>query len=358
VRLFLTGGAGFIGSHLAEALLARGDEVFCLDNFDPFYARSIKEGNLREALLSPRFRFVEGDFRDRELVRRLLAESGAEAVLHLGAKAGVRPSVEDPAGYVSANVEGTIVLLEAARELGIRKFLFASSSSVYGDDSRAPFSEDSAANRPASPYAATKKAGEELAHALHHVAGLDVVCLRYFTVYGPRQRPEMAIHKFARHLAEGRPITVFGGGLLERDFTYVSDVIAGTVAALDFLLRTSPCFEVFNLGNANRVRLDELLEVLQRTFGRRAELRYEERPAGDVERTWADVSKARRLLGYEPRVGIEEGVRLFAEWFGACREAAAAPEGRGADPARESAPGRDGAGGPAARLSTASGERR
>jgi UDP-glucuronate 4-epimerase len=325
VRLFLTGGAGFIGSHLAEALLARGDEVFCVDNFDPFYARSVKEENLREALRSPRFRFVEGDFRDRALVRRLLAESRAEAVLHLGAKAGVRPSVEDPAGYVSANVEGTIVLLEAARDLGVRKFLFASSSSVYGDDSQAPFSEDSAANRPASPYAATKKAGEELAHALHHVAGLDVVCLRYFTVYGPRQRPEMAIHKFARHLAEGRPLTVYGRGLLERDFTYVSDVVAGTVAALDFLVRTRPCFEVFNLGNANRVRLDDLLDVLQRTFGRRAELRYEERPAGDVERTWADVSKARRLLGYEPRVGIEEGVRRFAEWFEARRGAAGPP---------------------------------
>jgi UDP-glucuronate 4-epimerase len=330
VRLLLTGGAGFIGSHLGEALLEKGDEVFSLDNFDPFYPRETKEANLRASLASDRFHFTEGDFRDGALVRRLLREIRPEVVVHVGAKAGVRPSVEDPLAYVSANVAGTAVLLEACRELGPAKFLFTSSSSVYGDDSPLPFREDYAANRPASPYAATKKAGEGLAHAYHHVAGIDVVCLRYFTVYGPRQRPEMAIHKFARYLTEGRTLPLYGGGRLERDYTYVSDVIAGTLGALDFLLRTHPCFEVFNLGGSHPIPLNRLLAVLERAFGARAEVRHEERPAGDVERTCADISKARRLLGYDPRVGIEEGIRLFAEWYAA--------EGRG--PGAAAAPSR------------------
>ena len=319
MRILLTGGAGFIGSHLSEALLARGDDVVCLDNFDPFYARAVKEANLAPSLRHERFRLVEGDVRDADLVRGIMEETAPDVMIHAAARAGVRPSVEDPLGYVSTNVTGTALLLDACARAGVRKFLFASSSSVYGDDSPVPFREDAPANRPASPYAATKKACEELAHAYHGVAGLDVVCLRYFTVYGPRQRPEMAIHKFARYLVEGRVLPVYGGGRLVRDFTYVSDAVAGTISALDFLLRTRPCFEIINLGESRRVPLHELLAIMERAFGVPARIRYEERPAGDVERTWADISKARRLLGYEPRVDIEEGIRFFADWFAAQR---------------------------------------
>lgn len=315
MRVLLTGGAGFIGSHLSEALIAEGAEVTCLDNFDPFYPREYKEANLRESLRSERFRLVEGDFRDGQLMRGLLSEVRPEAVLHVGAKAGVRPSVDDPLAYISVNVTGTAVLLDACREAGVRKFLFASSSSVYGDDSPAPFSEDVPANRPASPYAATKKAGEELAHAFHRLADIDVICLRFFTVYGPRQRPEMAIHKFARYLTAGRVIPLYGAGRLERDYTYISDAVAGTMSALDFLLRSRPCFEIINLADARKIKLSELITIMEQAFGARASVRYEERPAGDVELTWADISKARRLLGFNPTIQIEEGVRRFAEWF-------------------------------------------
>jgi UDP-glucuronate 4-epimerase len=321
LRVLITGGAGFIGSHLCEVLLERGDEVHCLDNFDPFYSREQKEANLEKVLASPRFHFVEGDFRRAALVRRLLRDVQPQAVVHLGAKVGVRPSVEDPLGYVSSNVTGTSILLDACRHAGVTKFLFASSSSVYGDDSPAPTREDTPASRPASPYAATKKACEEMAHAFYRVAGIDAICLRYFTVYGPRQRPEMAIHKFARYLAAGRAVPVYGNGRLVRDYTYISDAIGGTVAALDLLLRTHPCFEIINLASGRMVELNELLNIIERVFGSMPLIRYEDRPAGDVERTWGDISKARRLLGYEPRVSIEEGIRRFAEWFSAEREA-------------------------------------
>ncbi len=317
MRIVLTGGAGFIGSHLAEGLLARGCEVYCLDNFDAFYPRAYKEANVRSALSSDRYHLVEGDVRDGDLVRRLLAEARPDAVIHLAAKAGVRPSVADPSGYASVNVAGTFQLLEACREARVVKLVFASSSSVYGDDTPVPFREDAPANRPASPYAATKKAGEEIVHAFHHTTDLDAVCLRYFTVYGPRQRPEMAVHLFARYLSEGRPLTLYGGGRLQRDFTFVSDAVAGTLAALDHVLGAERCFEVVNLADARTVTLDELLALMERAFRTRAEVRYAERPAGDVERTWADISKARRLLGFEPRVPIEQGIPLFAAWYAA-----------------------------------------
>lgn len=315
MRILLTGGAGFIGSHLAEALLERGDEVVCLDNFDPYYPRAYKDANLRGPLQSTRFRLVEGDVRDGTLLGRLLPELRPEAVVHLAARPGVRPSVEDPVGYVSVNVTGTVELLEACRRAGVEKLVFASSSSVYGNESPTPFREDLPCNRPASPYAATKKACEEILHAYHKVAGIDVVCLRYFTVYGPRQRPEMAIHKFARYLTAGRALPVYGHGRLQRDFTYVSDAIAGTLGALDYLRRARPCFEIINLADARRVALDELLDIMERAFGTRAEVSYEERPVGDVDLTWADISKARQLLSFNPLVEIEEGIERFARWF-------------------------------------------
>jgi UDP-glucuronate 4-epimerase len=324
LRILLTGGAGFIGSHVGEALLARGCEVYCLDNFDAFYPRPYKEANVSAALASDRYHLVEGDVRDGDLLRRLFAEARPDAVLHLAAKAGVRPSVADPAGYVSVNVGGTAQLLETCRETGVGKLVFASSSSVYGDDTPVPFREDAPANRPASPYAATKKAGEEIVHAFHHTGDLAAVCLRYFTVYGPRQRPEMAVHLFARYLSEGRPLTLYGGGRLQRDFTFVSDAVAGTLAALDHVLGAERCFEVVNLADARTVTLDELLALLERAFGTRTEVRYAERPAGDVERTLADIGKARSLLGFEPRVPLEQGIPLFATWYAADGAALAA----------------------------------
>lgn len=317
MRILLTGGAGFIGSHVGEALLGRGDEIVSLDNFDPYYARARKEANIRDSLRREGYRLVEGDFRDGDLLRALFAEARPDAVVHLGAKAGVRPSVEDPAGYASVNVAGTVQLLEACRTAGVSKLVFASSSSVYGDDTPVPFREDAPANRPASPYAATKKAGEEIVHAFHHTSGLDAVCLRYFTVYGPRQRPEMAVHLFARYLTQGRPLQLYDGGRLQRDYTYVSDVVAGTLAALDHVVHAGRCFEVLNLANSRTVSLTELLALLERAFGARAQVRYADRPRGDVERTWGDVSKARGLIGYEPRVPIEEGIPRFAAWYAA-----------------------------------------
>jgi UDP-glucuronate 4-epimerase len=317
VRILLTGGAGFIGSHLGEALLARGCEVWCLDNFDLFYPRAYKEANLRGALGSDRYHLVEGDIRDGDLVRRLFAEARPDALIHLAAKAGVRPSVADPAGYASVNVAGTVQLLQVCRETGMRKLVFASSSSVYGDDTPVPFREDAPANRPASPYAATKKAGEELVHSFHHTGHLDAVCLRYFTVYGPRQRPEMAVHLFARHLSAGLALTLYDRGRLQRDFTYVSDAVAGSLGALDYVLGAERCFEVLNLADARTVTLNELLSLMELAFQTRANVRYAERPPGDVERTWADITKAKNLLRFEPRVPLEEGIPLFAEWYAA-----------------------------------------
>jgi UDP-glucuronate 4-epimerase len=331
----LTGGAGFLGSHLGEALLARGCEVWCLDNFDLFYPRAYKEANLRVALVSDRYHLVEGDIRDGHLVRRLFAEARPDALIHLAAKAGVRPSVADPAGYASVNVAGTVQLLEICRETSVRKLVFASSSSVYGDDTPVPFREDAPANRPASPYAATKKAGEGMVHSFHHTGGLDAICLRYFTVYGPRQRPEMAVHLFARYLSRGLPLTLYDGGRLQRDFTYVSDAIAGSLAALDYVVGAEHCFEVLNLADARTVTLNELLSLMEAAFRVRANVRYAERPAGDVERTWADISKARDLFSFEPRVPLEQGIPLFAEWYAAeGAELASALPSAAAAPAR------------------------
>jgi UDP-glucuronate 4-epimerase len=310
----VTGAAGFIGSWLTERLLGRGDEVVGLDNFDPFYDRALKERNLETARGNDAFRLVEGDLRNRSDVDALFSDGVFDAVVHLAAKAGVRPSLADPAGYYETNLIGTSNLLEAMREAGCRRLVFASSSSVYGNNRKVPFHEDDRVDAPISPYAATKKAGEELCHVYHAVHGFSILALRFFTAYGPRQRPEMAIHAFTRRLFEGEPIPVFGDGSMERDFTYIDDVVDGVVSALDHVLGTET-FDILNLGESEPIRLSRLVSALERATGREAAIDRREVPPGDVDRTFADVSRARRLLGYEPHVGIDEGLRRFVEWY-------------------------------------------
>ncbi len=307
----MTGGAGFIGSHLVEALLQRGETVIALDNFDPFYDPEVKRRNLRAARKQAGFRLIEADIRDRGALAKIFSSERIETIFHGAARAGVRPSVADPLLYADVNIGGTLNLLEAAREWGVEQFVFASSSSVYGSSSRPPFSEDDPAAAPISPYAATKRAGELLCHTYHHLFGIPMTCLRFFTVYGPRQRPEMAIHKFVRLIEEGKPLPVHGDGSFQRDYTYIDDIIGGVLAALD---RTVP-FEIINLGGSQPISLTELISLIERVTGKRAESRVLEPPPGDVPLTHADVAKAERLLSFAPKVGIGEGIERFVKWF-------------------------------------------
>ena len=300
--VLVTGAAGFIGSGVAAALLARGDRVRGIDNFDPFYAPEIKRRNLREA--GP-FPCVEGDIRDPAAVREALR--GCDAVIHLAAKAGVRPSLLDPVAYADVNLRGTAVVLEEARAAGVRTFVAASSSSVYGSRSRAPFSEDDPCDAPISPYAASKRAMER---HLERAEGIEIACLRFFTTYGPRQRPEMAVHAFLRAIEDGTPLPFYGDGSSRRDYTYVDDVVDGVLRALD----RARGFRIFNLGGSRTTTLAELVAALEAAAGRKAVLDRRPDQAGDVPLTCADVSRARAELGWEPRVGLEEGLRRFVAW--------------------------------------------
>lgn len=311
MTILVTGGAGFIGSHLVERLLTEGHRVICLDNFDPFYDPALKHRNLAQALRDSRFRLVAGDLRDEGLIGKLFQEEKIEFVAHLAARAGVRPSVQDPALYADVNICGTIRLLEACRKNGVRRFVFASSSSVYGNNSRVPFSEEDPVNSPISPYAATKKAGELLGHTYHHLYGLDVACLRYFTVYGPRQRPEMAIHHFARSIHEGRKISIFGDGNSLRDYTYIDDAIEGTLGALS----REHGYEIYNIGESQTIRLSELIQALEGRIGKKALVEHLPEQPGDVKHTYADIRKAREHLGYSPKTDIREGLARFVRWY-------------------------------------------
>ena len=311
MRVVVTGAAGFIGSHVSEALLARGDEVVGVDDFDPYYARAIKERNLDALRGESRFRLVEAD-----VARDPLPFAGALAVIHLAARPGVRPSLEDPAGYVDANVRGTTNVLEAARRSGITRIVFGSSSSVYGDDTPAPFVESAPAVTPISPYAATKRAAELVAHALAHLHGLRIACLRFFTVYGPRQRPDLAIHRFTAAIAQGQAIRMHGDGSSERDYTYITDAVAGVLGALAWTegARAGACV-AFNIGGGERVRLDRLIQTIGAALGRTPVIeRYPDQP-GDVRLTAADLARAGAELGYDPRVGIAAGIERFVRWY-------------------------------------------
>lgn len=318
---FVTGAAGFIGSHVVEVLLARGHRVVGLDNFDDFYPRAVKERNLAGALGADGFQLVEGDVRDAQLLAGLLRPE--TVVVHLAARAGVRPSILHPELYTSVNVQGTATVLEAARRAGIRRLVFASSSSVYGDSAPVPFREDWPAVEPISPYAATKRAGELLCATYAHLYPLRIAALRFFTVYGPRQRPDLAIHAFTRLTAEGAAIPFYGDGSAERDYTYVDDIVGGVLGAVEWTgAEAGPrgAMEIVNLGGSRTTRLDRLVELIAAALaaeGLPAEVRLERRPAqpGDVRRTCADVAKAGRLFGYAPGTAVGEGIPRFVRWF-------------------------------------------
>ena len=311
--ILVTGAAGFLGSHLSESLVHAGHRVVGLDSFDNFYDRAIKEQNLSQLRAASTFSLVEGDIRDGATLDSL--PSDVTLVVHLAAKAGVRPSIEDPQLYSSVNVDGTWRLLDWTRQRGIPHFVFASSSSVYGNCDVAPFREDLVVDRPISPYAATKLAGELACHTYHHLHDLSVLALRFFTIYGPRQRPDLAIHKFARLMRAGRSIPMFGDGSTERDYTYIDDILQGILASIDLLRRSEPLFEIVNLGESRTVSLHEMIQVLGEEMGVEPAVDQKPMQPGDVERTYADVSKARALLAYEPSVEFRDGVRMFLEWF-------------------------------------------
>lgn len=310
-RILITGAAGFIGSHLAEGLLVRGDQVVGLDNFDPFYAREAKERNLLGPKASSAFTFVEADLRDADAMAGLVERHRPQRVVHLAAKAGVRPSLENPAAYVEANVHGTLNLLLACRRFPPEHFVFASSSSVYGKDVQAACTEEAPTDSPASPYGATKKAGEVLCFTYHQLLKVPVTCLRLFTAYGPRQRPDLAIHKFVRLIEAGKPVPFFGDGSSRRDYTFVSDTVEGITAALD----RPDGYQIYNLGRGNPVTLREMLEAVERGLAKKAVLDPQPEQPGDVRTTWADISKAKTHLGYAPQVEFEEGVARFVRWW-------------------------------------------
>jgi len=311
LKALITGAAGFIGSHLCERLLAEKWELVALDNFDNFYDPAVKRANIAECLKDSCFKLVEGDIRDTDCVASILENGGIDIIVHLAAKAGVRPSIEHPIEYQDVNVGGTGVLLEAARKCKVKKFIFGSSSSIYGNNEKVPFSETDNVDYPISPYAATKRSGELLCHTYRHLFDIDITCLRLFTVYGPRQRPDLAIHKFCRLIEAGQPIPVFGDGSMERDFTYIDDIIDGLVSAME----CCKGYEIFNLGNSSPVRLDALIEKIEAALGRKAEVNRLPKQPGDVERTYADISKARAELGYEPKTKLDDGLKRFVQWL-------------------------------------------
>jgi UDP-glucuronate 4-epimerase len=316
--VLVTGGAGFIGSHLCERLVRRGCTVVALDSFDPFYDPAVKRRNVAALREAKRFRLVEADIRDLAQVERALDDAGiggVDAVVHLAARAGVRPSIEAPVLYSEVNVAGTAAMLELACRRGISRFVFGSSSSVYGNNAKVPFSEADPVDHPISPYAATKRAGELLCHTYRHVHGLSVVALRFFTVYGPRQRPDLAIHKFGRLMLEGRPIPLFGDGTTARDYTFVDDIVRGIEGAIAYTGAHPGAFEIVNLGGSRPATLRRLVELLSEAFGVEPRVQWLPAQPGDVERTYADVGRARELLGYVPEVPLEEGIPRFAAWL-------------------------------------------
>jgi UDP-glucuronate 4-epimerase len=312
MNFLVTGGAGFIGSHVCERLLRDGHAVWAYDDLNPFYDPQLKGRNLRDIqLLAKPFKFVLGDLADRSGLDQLFSSVKFDQVIHLAARAGVRPSLAEPALYQRVNVEGTVNVLEAARKNGVKKIILASSSSVYGVNSKVPFSESDPIVSVISPYAASKLACESLGHVYHHVYGLDVVALRLFTVYGPRQRPDLAIRKFATLIHAGQPVPVFGDGSMARDYTYVTDTVDGIIAAT----QKEFGFQIFNLGESQTVTLARLVELLEAALGKKAVIDRRPVPPGDVPVTFADLTQARARLGYNPQVKIEAGIRLFIDWF-------------------------------------------
>ena len=316
MRILLTGAAGFIGSHLAERLTARGDQVIGFDNFDAFYPRSVKQRNLAALGSRDNFSLVEGDITSAADLARGFEQGRTDLVVHLAALAGVRPSIADPLRYGEVNVTGTLRVLEACARAGVGHLVFASSSSVYGVDSAVPFRESDPCGKPASPYAATKRAGELSAFVAHHLQSLDVTCLRFFTVYGPRQRPDLAIHKFTRLIDGGQTIELFGDGSTSRDYTWVDDIIDGTVAAIDEQARARvPGYRLYNLGGSRTTSLLRLVELISDALGKKPVIDWRPEQPGDMRRTLADLTLVASALEYAPRVAIEDGIARFVKWW-------------------------------------------
>lgn len=311
--ILITGGAGFIGSHLAERLLRQGNTVLCVDNLDDYlYSSALKRENVELLSAYPAFRFIEEDIRNKEALRQLMLEYGCEAVYHLAAYAGVRASVEVPEKFMEVNINGTLAVLEAMREAKVKKLVFASSSSVYGNTTHSLFKETDAADRPISPYAASKRAAELLAYSYHSLYGFHITCLRLFTVYGPRQRPEMAIRKFIDRLLDEEPIELYGNGLTYRNYTYVGDAVQGFIKALE---HSAEGFRVYNIGGAKSISLEEVITTLEHITGKKSTIIYRSEQAGDVRHTAADISRAKKELGYAPEVTLEEGIRRYMKWL-------------------------------------------
>jgi UDP-glucuronate 4-epimerase len=312
-RVLVTGAAGFIGSHLVEALSAQGDEIVGIDNFDPFYPRAVKERNLAEVGQPRGFSFREQDMLDVSALRALLTPQ--TVVVHLAAKAGVRPSLADPVGYATANVTGTAAVLEAARQAGVSRIVFGSSSSVYGDSTPVPFKEDAMATVPMSPYAATKRAGELLLGAVAPIYGFRAASLRFFTVYGPRQRPDLAIHAFARKMVDGRPLTLFGDGTQARDYTYCDDIVAGVLAAIAWTASAPVGVDTFNLGGSRSIPTEAMVAEIAGALGIEPRIEWAPMQPGDVQRTAADLTKSTAVLGYAPKTPFPQGIQRFIRWF-------------------------------------------
>jgi UDP-glucuronate 4-epimerase len=310
MKALITGSAGFIGSHLCERLLAYGWQVVGIDNFDDFYDPQIKYRNIAACLGNNNFCLVEADIRDSAAVRTALNHD-VDIIVHLAARAGVRPSIEQPLLYADVNINGTMVLLEAAKKHHIKKIIFASSSSVYGNNKKVPFVETDNVDFPISPYAATKKAGELICHSYHHLYDISVTCLRFFTVYGPRQRPDLAIHKFARLIRDDKPVPIFGDGSMKRDFTYIADIVDGTISAME----KCSGFEIYNLGNSNPASVNDLVAAIEKALGKKAQMEYQPLQPGDVNITYADITKAHEILGYNPNTSLKAGLEKFVTWF-------------------------------------------
>jgi UDP-glucuronate 4-epimerase len=311
MNILVTGGAGFIGSHLCEALLKKGHRVLCYDNFDTFYDPSIKERNITSCLTSDRFRLMRNDILDLSALHEAFESERIDIVIHLAARAGVRPSIQDPVLYQKVNIEGTMNILESLRMYSVKKFIIASSSSVYGNNEKTPYAESDNVDCAISPYAATKKACEVLAYTYHHLYDIDTICLRFFTVYGPRQRPEMAIHNFTRSILRGDRIKLFGDGTSKRDYTYIEDIIGGLLQCLDHLKG----YEILNLGESETTSLAELVSMIEKAANKKALIEWLPHQPGDVAVTYADISKARQLIGYDPKTKIDAGIEKFVQWF-------------------------------------------
>ena len=310
-KILVTGGAGFIGSHLMERLLAEGHAVINVDNFNDYYDPNVKRRNIESLPQKADYRLIEGEILDYAFLKDVFSRERINVVVHLAARAGVRPSIMEPRLYQEVNVAGTTNLLELSRQFGVEKFIFGSSSSVYGENKKVPFSEDDPVDHPISPYAASKKAGELICYTYHHLYSLPTTCLRFFTVYGPRQRPDMAIHKFTRNIRNGSEIAMFGDGTSRRDYTFVSDIIEGICRAIEHCRG----YHIYNLGESKTITLKELINLIAKCVGREPVIRELPPQAGDVPITYADISKARNEIGFQPKVGMEQGIEAFVKWY-------------------------------------------